>query len=421
MRKLRLKQGILPPDWCPRELPPRRTVPEPAGSLRVLPLRSYRYDAALSCVQPGQQVTGGQPLSTPLGLLSRPRLAPVAGRITAVENRRLGNGVLVPCAVLQPATLQEQPLAWDTAVSAAGLESQQGVPLDFEMACLPERPVLLLNAAETELGHWSLMAHLEDLAAGASVDEAFRYILERVRPGKVFLAHRGAQRKPAEMLAERLAAASPVTRIQLDNSHPGAHPRLLAERAAALAGGSRRLRPDRLLAAQGVLVLDLDRLCLLQRRLTVGPADHFLLSVFDPEGNGEVCSLPSGMPCDTLFDGQAPRLAFAGGAMLGHLLKDADSPLLPPLRALCFSHADPVRHREDACITCGRCLEACPRQLAPPRLVHLIEEGRLREAVRMGLEECLLCGVCSYVCPSRIHLGHSLGKGLWQLQEARHE
>lgn len=419
MRKLRLKQGILPPDWCPRELPPRRDVPE--GAVRVLPLRSYRYDTARACVTPGQQVAGGQPLSVPAGLLSRPRLAPVAGRILAVENRRLGNGVLVPCAVLQPATPDERPLSADAALSAAGLESQQGIPLDFELACLPDRPVLVLNAAETERGHWSLMAHLEDLAAGASVDEAFRLILASARPGKVYLTHRAAQRKSAEVLVERLATQVPVTRIQLDNSHPGAHPRLLAERAAALAGGARRMRPDRLIASQGVLVLDLDRLCLLQRRLTVGPADRFLLSVFDLEGNGEVCTLPAGMPCDTLFEGRGPRLVFEGGALQGRLLKDPDSPLLPPLRALCFSHADPVRHREDACITCGRCLEACPRQLAPPRLVHLIEEGRLREAQRMGLEECLLCGVCSYVCPSRIHLGHSLGKGLWQLQEARHE
>ena len=78
------------------------------------------------------------------------------------------------------------------------------------------------------------------------------------------------------------------------------------------------------------------------------------------------------------------------------------------------------RLREDACNTCGRCLEACPRSLAPPRLVHLIEEQRLHEARGMGLEHCLLCGVCSYVCPSHIHLGHSLRKGLQQLREVRH-
>ncbi|MCB9472225.1 MAG: 4Fe-4S dicluster domain-containing protein [Candidatus Delongbacteria bacterium] len=419
MRRFHLKEGILPPDWCPRAVPPRRELQ--GTGVRVLPLRGYRYDEARPLVVAGQRVSAGEPLSEPCGLLSRVRLAPASGRILAVENRRVGDGCLLPCAVLQVEQEDEQPLSAGLALSAQGLENLDGIPLDHELAILPAGAILILNAAETELGHWTLMARLEELARGKALSCALDLVLERARFQHLHLAHRAPQRKAAEALVAALKPGISLTRIQLDNSHPGAHPRLLAERATRLVNPSRTLDPTRLLAGQGVLVLDLDRLLLLERRLTVGPADHFLLSVSDLAGNGELVELPSGLPWQELFPEGPPSAAFAGGALDGKLLRDTDSPLCPPLRALVTANPEELpRLREDACNTCGRCLEACPRSLAPPRLVHLIEEQRLHEARGMGLEHCLLCGVCSYVCPSHIHLGHSLRKGLQQLREVRH-
>jgi electron transport complex protein RnfC len=420
-RRLRLKQGILPTDWCPRHCPPRRRLVDEGGSLRILPLRTYRYDEARAIVEGGQRVQAGQPLSRPEGLLSRVRLAPVSGGVRAVENRRLGDGALVPCVILEvdPGAPAGSALDPDTALAAQGLENQQGLPLDLELSLMPEGGVLLLNGAETEQGHWSLMAHLEDLAGGAPWQQALELLLDRIRPARVYLSHRAAQRKAAEALVDHLSPRLRPTRLELDNSHPGAHPLLLAEKASALAGRARTLSAGRPLASQGVLVLDLDRFRLLQQRLTLGPGDTFLLSLSDLTGEGEVLELPVGLPLDRLVDHRLP--VFAGGALGGRLLKDPDSPLAPPLRALALARDGAASHREEACITCGRCLEACPRQLAPPRLVHLIEELRLREARRMGLEDCLLCGVCTFVCPSRINLAHSLAKGRWLLGEGRHE
>lgn len=415
-RRLRLKQGILPSDWCARELPARRSLP--SGPLRILPLRSYRYDEAEAVVAPGQRVTPGQALSRPQGLLSRVRLAPCGGTVRAVEHRVLENGALVPCVLLEPDDQPAHPLEPALALSALGLENGSGLPLDLELDLLPAGGLLVLNGAETELGHWSLMAHLEELAAGADGEAALDLLLQRIRPSRIGLAYRRAQGRAGKALAERLAPRITVTRLELDDSHPGAHPRLLAEQALARRG--RPLATDRPLAAQGVLVLDLDRLRLLQQRLVRGPEDRFLLSLSDLEGRGELVDLPAGLPLEALFGGAVPDLVFAGGALSGRLLRDTDSPLLPPLRSLVCVTGEPPRHREQACITCGRCLEACPRQLAPPRLAHLVEEGRLAEALGMGLDHCLHCGVCTFVCPSRINLAHSLAKGVHLLGEGRH-
>lgn len=60
-----------------------------------------------------------------------------------------------------------------------------------------------------------------------------------------------------------------------------------------------------------------------------------------------------------------------------------------------------------ACIRCGKCAEVCPMHLLPLYLARHAEKGRIRQALKMGLNTCIECGTCTYYCPGGVeHVRH---------------
>lgn len=98
--------------------------------------------------------------------------------------------------------------------------------------------------------------------------------------------------------------------------------------------------------------------------------------------------------------------------MMGRAVCDLDAPsekglggitILPEERSL--------RPREENCIRCGRCVEACPMGLEPYLLATMAAAGMKEELERRGVKNCLECGCCSYICPSARPLTDWLRRG----------
>jgi Na+-translocating ferredoxin:NAD+ oxidoreductase RNF subunit RnfB len=68
---------------------------------------------------------------------------------------------------------------------------------------------------------------------------------------------------------------------------------------------------------------------------------------------------------------------------------------------LCFTHDEVAAFEPQACINCGRCVEACPEQLIPSRLAKFGLRGQMDEFEKWHGLECIECGSCSFACPSR--------------------
>jgi electron transport complex protein RnfC len=62
--------------------------------------------------------------------------------------------------------------------------------------------------------------------------------------------------------------------------------------------------------------------------------------------------------------------------------------------------------REEPCLRCGWCLEACPHDLNPARLFEVCRLEDWGVARAYGLEECSECGACAWACPSHLKLVH---------------
>jgi electron transport complex protein RnfC len=63
------------------------------------------------------------------------------------------------------------------------------------------------------------------------------------------------------------------------------------------------------------------------------------------------------------------------------------------------------------CISCGRCIAACPMGLMPNMLSRFLEAEDYRSAAEWNVMDCMECGCCAYQCPSHRPLVQLLRRG----------
>lgn len=106
-----------------------------------------------------------------------------------------------------------------------------------------------------------------------------------------------------------------------------------------------------------------------------------------------------------------------GGPMMGVSMMSANFPVQKNTSAVLFLGKDELNlQQEDVCISCGRCINACPCRLTPVMMIRSLKADNLDEAVKYGLTDCIECGSCAYVCPGQIKLVQRIRIGKQQLK-----
>ena len=59
---------------------------------------------------------------------------------------------------------------------------------------------------------------------------------------------------------------------------------------------------------------------------------------------------------------------------------------------------------ETPCLRCGQCVEVCPLNLTPTKLVRNTQLNRTEEAEKLGITVCMECGTCAFTCTANIPL-----------------
>jgi Na+-translocating ferredoxin:NAD+ oxidoreductase subunit C len=120
--------------------------------------------------------------------------------------------------------------------------------------------------------------------------------------------------------------------------------------------------------------------------------------------------VPVGTPIRAVLDycgGLTPNAArvISGGPLMGIAQYDLDAPVLKTTSGILILTQQELMHAaETSCLKCGKCVDACPLNLIPTRLVRLVQLGDIDQAENMGITVCMECGTCAYTCPANIPL-----------------
>jgi len=419
------KAGIHPDDnkttaaLATRELPlPKRLT---------ISLAMHLGAPAKPIVEVGDTVAFGQRIADPGGFVSAAVHAPAAGKIIAIENAVTPTGRMAPAIIIEtggrtsscadggrlsPAAAAHEdvrPPDWLLArIADAGIVGMGGAgfPTHVKLSPPPEKPIdtLILNGAECEPYITSddrlMREHAADIWTGC------RIIRKILNAKTVRIAIE--DNKPEAIDAMNAAlAASPETDAQvvvLPTGYPQG-----AEKQQIFAITGRKVPTGGLPMDVGCVVENVATAFAIFEAVVRGlPLTRRVITVTgDAVAKPANLLVPNGTPFSELiaFCGGAKQelcKLISGGPMMGFAQADDTAAtgkttsgllLLSEARARCFT--------SQPCISCGRCIEACPMRLMPSELSLCIEADDIRGAEALYVMDCYECGACAFVCPAR--------------------
>lgn len=95
----------------------------------------------------------------------------------------------------------------------------------------------------------------------------------------------------------------------------------------------------------------------------------------------------------------------AGGPMMWSVQAGIEAPIMKGTSGvLVLTKEDVPMYKEQSCIRCSRCVEACPIRLLPLNIAVYSRKGDMDGAARYHAVDCIECGCCSFSCPAHRRL-----------------
>jgi len=105
-----------------------------------------------------------------------------------------------------------------------------------------------------------------------------------------------------------------------------------------------------------------------------------------------------------IIEGKTAKI-ISGGPMMGFAMPSAAFPVAKGTSGVTFLTAEETYLTDEGqCISCGKCVGACPMHLTPVMMSRALDADDVEDAKQFGLMDCIECGCCAYVCPADIRL-----------------
>ena len=407
---------------------PIRELPLPARL--VVPLSQHLGAPAKPAVKPGDEVKAGQLIAEQNGFISAPVHAPAAGKVVALEETLTASGracgaIVIETSAEQAWTLLPALPQWRTAdrkdlvaqIGAAGVVGMGGAgfPTRVNLSPPADKPIdtVILNGAECEpyltSDHRMMLERAGEIRLGA---EIIRHIL-----GAKTLRVAIEDNKPDAIAAMEQAFQGidgDVAVTVLHTSYPQG-----SEKQQIYAVTGREVPRGGLPMDVGCVVENVSTAFAVYDAVVNGrPLVRRVIAV-----TGDAVENPSNLlaSCGTLYadlvaacgglKGKAAKV-ISGGPMMGFAVSSLNVPAGKTASGLLLLSAKKVScYTSQACISCGRCVDACPMRLTPSELSQCIEADDIEGAEQVALMDCIECGSCAYVCPAHRPLVHHMRRG----------
>lgn len=381
---------------------------------------------ARPCVKKGDHVLAGQKIAEAGGFVSAPVYSSVSGKVKGIEKRRTATGDLSDAIIIlnddryesvefkgcpSPEHLSKEEIL--SKIREAGVVGMGGAGFPTAVKLSPKNPeqidTILVNGAECEpyltSDYRCMIEQPEKITGGLNCilqlfDHAEGVIcIEDNKPEAIRILSRAAEKEGR-------------IRVQpLKTKYPEG-----GERCLINAVTGRELNSGMLPADVGCIVDNVATVMAVYDAVICGKPvmDRvFTVSGDAPDQPGNFRA-PIGMYYSELAEEaggfkEQPEKIISGGPMMGFALYDLEIPVTKTSGGITCFLKDPVsRVKPSPCISCGRCLRACPEHLMSTKLSDFAEHGDKKSFEAFYGLECVECGTCSYVCPAKRPLAQNI-------------
>lgn len=392
----------------------------------VIPLSQHAGKPSVSLVHAKQEVVRGEPIARADGFVSVPQHAPATGVVKGIELRPSARGTRVPCIVIKVHAGDSQEVLYSAprdvdsmtpeeivqAVQDTGLVGLGGAAFPTHVKLSPPKEhkvdTILLNGCECEpfltTDHRVMLEYGEDLVAGTKI------LMKAMRAERAIIGVEDNKLDVVEALKPKLPADGRIQVKAVQTKYPQG-----AEKMLAKALVNREIPSGGYPSSVGLGVFNVATTAQMGRLLPLSQGViERVVTVTGPgverPGNYMVAvGTPLRFILEQLgFRGSAQHLIM-GGPMMGGTVSSLDVPITKGCGGiLVLTERDApaqVPEKRYPCISCGRCVDACPMHLNPCQLGKLAYKERYEDmAESYHLNDCFECGCCSFVCPAAIPL-----------------
>ncbi len=392
----------------------------PTPSKVVIPMQQHIGAPCEPVVKVGDEVAVGQLIGDTDKFVSAPIHASVSGKVVAVGDVKLPNGVLSKAVTIES---DGEMRLWDgiappevktredliKAVRASGLVGLGGAgfPTHVKLNFPQDKNIdtLVINAAECEpyitVDYRECIENSWDILSGV-------YTLKKLLGFKKVVIAAEDNKPEAFRVLKNIAdheedIDDSVKLMILESKYPQGAEKMMVQSATG-----RQVPPGKLPADVGCVVMNVASVAFIARYLKTGkPLVSRSLTVDGSAiSNPKNVRVPVGTSISEIIDfcggfGKEPCKILTGGPMMGLAIVGTDLPVLKQNNAiLAFSKDDAVLKEETDCIRCGRCAIACPMSLMPTNISKAAKAKDAATLKQLGTMVCMECGSCAFACPA---------------------
>lgn len=411
-------------------------VKELAAPSRVtIPLQQHIGAPAVPVVEKGQRVLMGQVIGEAAGRMSARVHASVSGTVADIAPCLLDDGTRVMAVTIvndhQDEWIDLHPAEHPETLSAdelrqiirdAGIVGMGGAAFPTAVKLDPPQgktvEMLIINGAECE--PYLTADHRLMLEKSADVIDGVRLIMLALDIRQAVIGVENDKPDAVAALSQAAELTDGITVKALPAQYPQG-----GEKQLIYALTRRKVPAGGLPIDVGCVTCNVGTVYAIQQAVREGkPLIDRIVTAGGLVNNPGNFRVRLGTPASHLLEAcgglrSEANLLISGGAMMGTALSSTEVPLIKGLSGLLALSQAPQTKRESPCIRCGRCMRACPMQLAPATLDALVRRDRFSDAERLSVMHCMECGACSYVCPAGRWLTQSCRMGKTAIRQRR--
>lgn len=391
----------------------------PKGDL-VFPLSQHIGAPAKPVVNKKDQVLMGQRIAEAGGFVSAHIVSSVSGTVKAIEPRITASGAKVDSIVIENdgcytpipglgtyrdyTKLSKQEIL--DAVREAGIVGLGGAGFPTHVKLTPKDPdaidYVIVNGAECEpyltSDYRMMIENPEHIVSGLKV------MLRLFDHAKGVIAVESNKPMGIRNLQELVKNEDRIEVVPLKTKYPQG-----AERNLIYAVTGRKINSTKLPADAGCIVDNVDTVIAVH--MAVCENTPLMRRIVTVTGSGINSPANYNVKIGTCFAELAEaagglkegvKKVIVGGPMMGMSVPSLDIPVVKTSSALtCLMQDDVERFEETACIRCGRCVQVCPSNIVPMKMMEAAQKYDTEAFVALNGMECCECGSCTFACPAR--------------------